>query len=60
MLMGYTEKTVGIEYNSKLIWPLCLFIVVMLIKANNAKAIASGKYPSIYTIYGTSNNQRMI
>ena len=54
ILMGSTEKTFGITYNKKLIWPPCLFLVVMLIKANIAKVTASGKYPSIYTVYDSS------
>ena len=62
--MGSTEKTFGITYNKKLIWPPCLFLVVMLIKGNIAKVTASGKYPSIYTIYDTSKyvlyNRQMI
>ena len=52
--MASTKKTVGIKYKNKLIWPLHLFLVVMLIKANYAKVSASGKYPSIYTIYDSS------
>lgn len=52
--MGSTEKNVGINYNNRLIWPLRLFLAILLIKANNAKATASGKFPSIYTTYDTS------
>ena len=59
--MGSTEKGIGITYNNKLIWPPRLFLVVLLIKVNNAKVTYSGKYPSIYTIYDISKyNQRMI
>ena len=52
--MASSEKSVGINYKNKLIWPLHLFLVVMLIKANYAKVSASGKYPSIYTIYDSN------
>ena len=52
--MGSTEKFFGIKSNNKLIWPLHLFLVVMLFKVNDAKVTTSGKYPSIYTIYDSS------
>ena len=59
--MASTEQTVGIKYNNKLIWPLRLFLVILLIKANNAKLTASGKYIRQYIQYMTpSNNKRMI
>ena len=52
--MGSTEKSVEITYNKKLIWPFRFFLVVLLVKLNNAKVTAFGKHPSIYTIFDTS------